>query len=650
MAEAVFAEEMKGLGWQMSLLKFEAHDSANLTSWVEVCNHIARQCQLQSAEQVQSVCVLNWAAPAVFSSATQCKQAKLLGGIVNSGGDAKSIGLVLTPSFFYKKGSLYKTIENGNKLLAAADLNMDTAFAIAFESRNDDRQKRSLLQPGSIVLPGDPKKAESTWQAWKSSDTFKFNLIKDAPLPLSAELVEMEDMSDASLPQGTDDKTHPAPAEKFQQIGQGAAFKLLSATLSKAGEGDRKAILVVDLSSRTLDVAKAAYELRKSVNAPLYYVGFGDNEEQIEWQQFHMSTWLAQGFLDGSLPLPAGAPPLGSADLPAELVSAMPTKPDLGTLTWSTKKQDGLPTLKTPDKVLQTWHDHTEFGAQFQDWLKKTKASIPLDIPDDKADSKKRNVESRDAAPSGAQESQAKKPRQETVAEAGSSKLPTVAVADVPSPLCWTAQLPLPAKSQKAGGKCTLIIAVGRKIFLANEGNCDVNFNAGQIVAGYWKGSWQKEGSRNSDVLFELKDANDLVILEGKTMTLSQCVLEKRAVSPLAVQIRYHDLVDKPTPEDSKFFEVKLKSECQAVFRPENVPVKEEKKQEGDGSSQTVLPYTSVAGVLPTVRWADNLATRIVWSVKWTARGLGPIRPNVCLREACQIKPGHAICFQQADA
>ena len=337
---------------------------------------------------------------------------------------------------------------------------------------------------------------------------------------------------------------------------------------------------MVDLSSRTLDVAKAVYELRKSVNARLYYVGFGDNEEQIEWQQFHMSTWLAQGFLDGTLPLPAGSPPLGSADLPAELITAMPNKPDLGTLTWNTKKQDGLPTLKTPDKVLQTWHDHAEFGAQFQDWLKKTKASVALDIPDDKADSKKRNVEP-NAAPSGVQESQAKKQRQETGAEAGSqSKLPTLAVADLPTPLCWTAQLALPAKSQKAGGKCTLIIAIGQNFFLANEGTCDLNFNAGQIIAGYWKGSWQKESSRSreADVLFELKDANDLVILEGKTMKLSQCILEKRAVSPLAVQIRYHDLVDKPTPEDSKFFQVKLKDECKAVFRPENVPVKEEKR------------------------------------------------------------------------
>lgn len=354
MAETVFAED-RGLEWQMTLSKLLPQDASNISTWQDTCSHIARQCQLQ-ANQVRSICVLNWAATAVFSSATQQKQAKLMGAIVNSnGGESKSIGLTLTPSFFYKKGSLYKTVESSNKLLASADCNIDTAFAVAFEGRNDERQKRSLLQPGVLILPADPKIADAVWQHWKGTDIFKYNLVKDAPLPLSSELVEIEEMSEMALPQGTDDKTHPAPAEKFQQIGHGAAFKLLSATVTNAmAEGDRKALLVVDLGSRTLDFAKAVYKLRESVKTPLYYLGFAETDEQIEWQQFHLSQWLALGYLDGTLQLPAGAPPLGSAELPAELVTAAPAKPDLGTLTWSTKKKDGLPTLKTPDKILQT--------------------------------------------------------------------------------------------------------------------------------------------------------------------------------------------------------------------------------------------------------------------------------------------------------
>ena len=106
MAQAVFSED-KGLGWHMSLLQYEAHDSTNMASWVDLCNHIARQCQLQSAEQVQSVCVLNWAAPAVFSSSCQSKQAKLLGAIVNSH------WLGSYPQFFLQEGSI---VQNNREL------------------------------------------------------------------------------------------------------------------------------------------------------------------------------------------------------------------------------------------------------------------------------------------------------------------------------------------------------------------------------------------------------------------------------------------------------------------------------------------------------------------------------------------------------
>ena len=228
------------------------------------------------------------------------------------------------------------------------------------------------------------------------------------------------------------------------------------------------------------------------------------------------------------------------------------------------------------------------------------------------------------------------------------ANLPTLARADVPSPLCWTASLPLPASSKKAGGKCNLVIAVGQKLFLANEGSCDLEFSAGFVIAGYWKGTWQKSATeeRESDVCFKLENADDLVILDGKVQTLAQVIASKRATSPLEIKVMYHELVEKPKAEDTTFFTLQPKENCKVVFRPESVPMKEENKSE---AGHVVLPYTSVAGCIPTACW-NNLATQIVWSVKWSARGLCPLRPNVCLKGACQIKPGHAICFQQQDA
>lgn len=551
------------------------------------------------------------------------------------------MGVVLSPSYFYKKGSLYKTTDTCNKMLANANVNLDTPFALAFDGRNDERQKRSLLQTGTLVFPGDPKVAESVWQQWRVTDMVKNNLVKDAPLPTTSDLVEIEDLSEDSLPTSTDATFKVNVAEKFQQVGVDAAFKLLSASLTNLqNEAERTAILILDLSSRTLDFAKAAYKLKKNINIPIFYLGMAEGEGQVEWQRFHMSQWLSQGFLEGSLPLPAGAQPLAPAELPAELVTAMPAKPDLGTLTWSTKKENGLPSLKTPDKVLQAWHDHAEFGQQFQDWLKEARGKVPLDLTEDVAGNKKRTADSA-PGPSGDAGSQKKKLRVDPAAD-----LPMLPKTDLPSPLCWTAEVPALASGKKSGAKCHLMITIGKKIFLVNSGQCDLELSSGTIVAGYWKGSWQKgeTEAREADVPFHLKDATDLVLMDGKVRSVGQILKDKRAISPLEVKILYHDMQDTPRPEDSAHFTLTLKTTV--LFRPEALTVKEEQKAP-DGA--VTLPHSSVAGCLDTKAW-DNLATRVLWSVKWTARGLSPVRPHVCLKANCKIAVGQAVAFQQPDS
>ena len=649
MAESVISED-RGVGWMCELAKWEVKEATNVAVHSEVCAQIAKQCQLPNAKQVRSLCILNWAAPSVFSGATQNKQAMLLGMIVN--GSSKSTAVVLTPSYFYKKGSLYKTVENANKLLATSQVICDTTFGVAFTNRNDDRQKRSLLQTGCIAMPADAKESETTWQFWKNTELFQKNLVQNAELPLSSELVQIEDLSDLALPNSTDSTTHPNQAEKFQQIGQDAAKKILTAALTNLGsEAERTALLIVDLSSRTLEFAKATCEVKKTVSTPLYYLGLTESDSELEWQRFHLATFLSDQFLQGTLPYPAGAPPLGPEELPADLVTAVPNKPDLGTLTWCNKKQDGLPSLKTPDKVLQAWHDHPEFGPQLQEWLKKHRAKLPLDLPDDgknKRPSSSGQAQTTEASESGPGPGQAASVEPPPAKRLRSvTNLPSLALADLPTPLSWSAQIPLPATTKKAGGKCQVMIAVGKKVFLANEGSGDVEFNAGATVAGYWKGKWvmQKEGDsaesvREADVLYQLQDAHDKVILDGKVTTLAQVIKDKRAISPLDVKVLYHDLTDKPTPEDGTFFELKLKN--QVLFRPENIPVKDEKKS-ADGS--VILSYTSLADCIETKIWS-NLATEILWSVKWTARGLSPVRPHICLKEALVVKAGHAVSFQ----
>ena len=206
-------------------------------------------------------------------------------------------------------------------------------------------------------------------------------VLQDIPQITSAEMLVIQDMSEAALPASTDITTHVPQVEKHQQIGVTAASKVLTAFCSGLSEAERAALLLVDLSTHTLEFVKAAYEVRQNLNLPMYYLGFSQTEGELEWQKYHLGTHFAEKFLQGSLPLPPGTSPLAPQELPAALVSALPGKPELTTLAWSTKKtNDGLPSIKTPDKIVATWHDHHEFGSKFQEWLKQTREKGFLDI------------------------------------------------------------------------------------------------------------------------------------------------------------------------------------------------------------------------------------------------------------------------------
>ena len=259
-------------------------------------------------------------------------------------------------------------------------------------------------------------------------------------------------------------------------------------------ESERPAILVLDLSSRTLEFAKATYELGRSGAAPgaLYYLGFAESAAEEEWQRYHLGSWMANGFLEGTLKLPAGSQPLGPAELPPELVTGLPPKPDLTTLTWSNRKKDGLVTPKTPDKVLQAWHDHAEFGENFRNWLTKAREATALDLSAEEADGKEKPRGSRggegtgpapDPSPTG--EPDPKKLKLST------ASLPSCFIADVPTPLSWSAQVGVTGGGKKASVR--LLIAIGQRIFLCNDSAADITMGAGTILAGYFRGKWLTE-------------------------------------------------------------------------------------------------------------------------------------------------------------
>ena len=223
----------------------------------------------------------------------------------------------------------------------------------------------------------------------------------------------------------------------------------------------------------------------------------------------------------------------------------------------------------------------------------------------------------------------------------------SIPLAELPKPLCWQAAPPSGAAKNK-GNALKMVITIGKRIFIASEASAsEITLPAGATVAGYYKGKFLLQGDRKaeadglqlraSDCLCQLHDSNSLVVFEGKVATVGQVVAQKRALTPLSVVICYHDLVEQPTPEDAKHFVLQVKN--QVLFRPENAPAPEDKKSAG---GCVTVALTSLAGCVETSCW-ETSRTHLLWAVKWSARGLQPVRPMIVLAASTTVTAGQAV-------
>ena len=244
---------------------------------------------------------------------------------------------------------------------------------------------RTLVQPGKILLPMDDTASAEVLSKWRSGPLFRKPLCEEAELTPTRALLQMEDVSPEALPTTTNMDTYINPAEKHQQVGPDASKKLLRGFLQamEPPNGGRCAVLIVDLSLHVCDTLKAAtadYILSNS-GLPTYFLGFAAGEEKLEWAEEHYTSWLATGFLDGTLPVPKSVV-LPPAELSSDMVQAAPPQPQLNTLTWNKQvKYEGVPTLKMPASILTQYHDHGRFGSEFRAKLEQARKDYPLDMP-----------------------------------------------------------------------------------------------------------------------------------------------------------------------------------------------------------------------------------------------------------------------------
>ena len=417
---------------------------------------------------------------------------------------------------------------------------------------------RTLVVCGKILLPGDHELAKTAWQVWRKSQILSRGLLEEAELLKTKDMLMVESVGDDSLPGTTDSSTHVNPPEKSQQIGVSAGQCILRGFFnSTPDDGERRAQVIIDLTVHTADITRAFIHerLAKAFGSPCYYLGFAANDDHLEWCQHILSEYMVEGFLQERLSMPTGAV-LPPATMPADQVQAVPPAPSLNLLTINNKvKIDQLPTLKCPDKLLATWHDHNRFGSEFRQVVDAARKDLLLDVPADKGDqettSRKRGGPNGGSEPLPVPVGKVVKTGQ--VAEVAGGTV--IKVDDLPTPLRYEGALP------KKGP--AVVITIGQKIFLVNRSNQDQVVSVGTTLAGFFKGMWwhkkknsdpsnqkakAKAGSETpqevkpeKDVLFELLDSTSVVQVGGSVQTVAQIVAEKQKTTT-SCKIAYHEM------------------------------------------------------------------------------------------------------------
>ena len=181
--------------------------------------------------------------------------------------------------------------------------------------------------------------------------------------------------------------------------------------------------------------------------------------------------------------------------------------PTLSILAWNSKvkSSSGLNTLKTPDRLLQTWHDHSSWGAQFQEFLAKMRKDYALDIP---GSSTSENTKKRVATETDPK-SHSKQAR--TTGPDAYDPPPEFMLQALPEGCPLTHSIPIASSKH-----VELSLAVGHRIFLKNTSSEVQMLRKGMTLCGFYKGKWVDNGSPEKAVLFQLEGADSTVFFNNQ--------------------------------------------------------------------------------------------------------------------------------------
>lgn len=566
-----------------------------------------------ASDKVPSIVFLNWTSLSLIPSSVQEKQAAVLTWTLHDNID--SVSPVISPVFCYGRGKLHLQETQMMQYLTTGHHNVDIQFSILFKDQCDLRDTRPMMYPGRLVFPGPL--VDMSKSPWHGCELRRLRRTAEVPQLAASAMRELEDLADDALPASSDvHYLHGAP--KFAQLGSRAWSALISGLLDGSNLKDVPAAIMVDLFVHVGDSLRAfcVQRINYSTTTSLFWVGICLAQKEADWIYLDTKDFLVEQYEARTLPLPRGSgPDLG--EFSPESVDTIPPKPKLNVLVINSENQ-----LQMPAAIVKDWQLHPKFGTQFSVWLDnfvQTYSIAEARSMESSMDSM--TPEKRKAAMNLPGESPSKVPK----LQQDLSQQYLIESKDITETLLAEAQLP--GKTAAAWYQ----LRTGHQIYLVNKGANDWQSPSLCLCAAYGKGTFklikpdQTDVDLSDTVEFNLQSAKDFVVFNGQLATVGQIVNEQLVKKPEA-EVCYH----KMTVSDDKPKEFTLEQTHKIVF----VAAKEDKDPN---------KLSGIAGKEPTQSYTSAPCLQVLWSVRWTAKGLMPVKPAVYLTGTIVVPPGKAL-------
>ena len=421
-------------------------------------------------------------------------------------------------------------------------------------------------------------------------------------------------MADDALPHTTDDRDgylHGGP--KYCQVGIDAAQHLIQRVLDGSNLSDTLGLLMVDCYVKYGDFLLAFILQRAAFNVSTFYFGVCENQSELDWAWNIARDVLSLRYQDGTMELPGG---MKLNVMPEDLLDPIPMLPQFHRLVMSGPDNDKL---SMPVKLAKQWQGHPTFGSRWTEFLDEFAAQGHIVIEEQQAlpsparnnggtpgasPNAKRGVGDLDSTPN-------KK-----------AKIDNAMIMDasvVEQPVLQECKLP---------GKDPRMFAQIRAchcVVLVNKSTQELSLPANELVLGFGKGAFKllpgQQESLPVQCEFHLNSYEDLVVFNNSVITVGKLVEQQHESKPDA-KICYHKFVDNT--EDPKKF--KLAQTHKIVFTP--------KDDSADILASNIGSKESF-GV-----WKTSEVGHLLWSVRWTQKGLMPVKPGFYLKGALILPPG----------